>query len=121
MLPDRNKRLARQIRREINEIIRDNVSFDTDVIFTVTDVVLSADYRHCKIFYSLMVFGDIASSRVEEKVSRKLEEKSASFKYILGKHMRIKNIPDLSFFIDRTPARAAEVEKVLGEIFKDEK
>ncbi len=121
MLPNRNKRLARQIRREMNEIIRDNISFGTKVIFTITDVSLSADYKNCKIFYSLMVFGDAAAERVERDVSRELEEKSTSFKFILGKHMRIRNVPDLSFYIDRTPAKAAEVEKILSEIFEDEK
>jgi ribosome-binding factor A len=120
MQPDRNKRLARQIRREINEIIRDNISFDTGVIFTVTDVVLSNDYKHCEIFYSLMAFGSKSQAAVERNISRKLEENAANFKFILGKHMRIKNIPDISFSIDRTPQRAAEVEKILGEIFENE-
>ena len=116
MQGDRKKRLSRQIIREVNDIVRRDFNIPSGIILTVTDARLTRDFKNCKIFYSIFMQDALLRESVERKISKMLRLKASYFKFVIGKNMRIKNIPDVVFEIDRTFERAARVEKILDEI-----
>jgi len=120
MQGDRKKRLSRQILREVNDIIRKDFNIPTGSILTVTDARLTPDRKNCKIFYSIFTQDVSRRDNAERRISKMLNSKTSYFKFIIGKNMRIKNIPNIAFEIDRIPERAARMEKIFDEI-ADEK
>ena len=116
MQGDRKKRLSRQIIREVNDIVRRDFNIPAGIILTVTDACLTRDFKNCRIFYSIFTQDAARQENVERKISKMLGSKASYFKFVIGKNMGIRNIPDIAFEIDRTPARAARVEKILDEI-----
>ena len=70
----------------------DNIS---DVILTITNIKVSSDLRHAKIFLtSLDRTVDI------DKVIQHLNKNVGFYKKNIGKEIRLRNIPDLRFFHD---------------------
>ncbi len=116
MQGERIVRLARQMRREVNEIIRRELNIAPDIILTVTDVTLSKDYKNCRVYYSVFTDKPEKQPRAKRIMAGLFRSKKKLFKFIIGKNMKIKNVPDVSFELDRTPVRAAEVEKILNDI-----
>lgn len=121
MQGDRNKRLSRQIQREINNIIRRDFNIPSNIILTVTGVSLAKDYKNCTIFFSVFTHEAWQMKRAEEKIFRMLNLKASYFKFVIGKNMRIKKIPDISFEVDTTSARAAGLVKIFDEIAMEKK
>ena len=132
MRDERKIKLAKQIQREVNSVNHKDFHIPTGVILTITDVSLSKDCRSCRVFYSVYVAPDTESAsasandearqrRQTLRMSRMLTRKANYFKFIIGKNMRIKNIPDVIFKLDATPARAAEIEDILKEIASEKK
>lgn len=126
MRDERKVKLAKQIQREVNGVIHKDFHVPTGVILTITDVTISNDCRSCCVFYSVYVAPDTAIGAVPDadvrlkretgRMSRMLTRKSKYFKYIIGKNMRIKNIPEVFFKLDQTPARAAKIDDILNQI-----
>ncbi|MCD6423147.1 MAG: 30S ribosome-binding factor RbfA [Elusimicrobia bacterium] len=114
----RSQRLSKQLRREINEIIKSDFQIPESIILTVTDVTISKDFRSCKVFLSIFSCEDESIEDAEKYILELFTQKAGYFKYIIGKHMRIKKIPNVSFVIDHTPKKAAEVFDILDRISK---
>ena len=104
------------MRREVNEIIRRELNIPPSIILTVTDVTLSKDYKNCRVYYSVFTYKAEEQNKTERETAGLLNSKRNLFKFIIGKNMKIKNVPDVSFELDSTPVRAAEVEKLLNDI-----
>jgi len=114
----RSQRLSKQLRREINEIIKKDFQIPESIILTVTDVTISKDFRECKVFLSIFSCEAELAEDAQEYILKLFTQKAGYFKYVIGKHMRIKKIPNVSFEIDNTPKRAAEVFDILDKISK---
>jgi ribosome-binding factor A len=77
---------------------------------TVTDAQVSDDLRHAKIYMSVFE---------EEKKETSLKVLNSSAKYIrneLGKRIKIKFIPDLTFKLDESITYGAKIDQLLEEI-----
>jgi len=121
MQGERIIRLERQIRREVNEIIRRDLNISSRIILTITDVSLAKDCKFCKVYYSVFTNDESDNAAALREIEKKFASKKSYFKYIIGKNMRIKVIPDMIFELDKTPERAANVEKLLDEISNEKK
>lgn len=129
MRDERKIKLAKQIQREVNGVIHRDFHIPQGVILTITDVSLAGDCKSCRVFYSVyvppetdaqgQVPPEVRQARAAGKIGRMLTRKANHFKYIIGKNMRIKNIPDVFFRPDSTPARAAKIDDIFNEIAKE--
>ncbi len=106
----RTDRLAELIREEVAEIILKGQVKGMDVGFlTITRVRVSADLSYADVYYSVLG-GDWVRAR------QQLEENRAAIQGIMGRDLRLKRLPKLRFFEDRSLEHVERIEQLLKEI-----
>ena len=106
----RPERLAEQIREEVSLIIAGEVEDPRVGFATVTDVKLSADLRHAKVYVSVIgTENEVKGSIVA------LRHASGFIRHQLGAVLRMRHTPELHFAHDDVEVRAARIEELLSE------
>ena len=106
----RPERLAEQIREEVSLIIAGEVEDPRVGFATVTDVKLSADLRHAKVYVSVIgTENEVKGSLVA------LRHASGFIRHQLGAVLRMRHTPELHFAHDDAELRAARIEELLSE------
>ncbi|MCR3922476.1 MAG: 30S ribosome-binding factor RbfA [Firmicutes bacterium] len=116
MTEQRAHRVAEEIKREVSDILRNDIK-DPRVggLITVTDVDITKDLAHAKIFIS--VFG----SDEEQQATLKVLEKASGFvRSEIGSRIRLRHTPELSFQLDRSIAYGAHINEVLRKIERED-
>ncbi len=100
-------RVGEEIRKEISGLLRE-LRDPRIGLTSVTEVVMSADLRHGRVYVS--VLGD------KEDRLRTLEGLNRAASHIrheIGARLRLRNIPDLNFVYDTSIERGARIEELL--------
>lgn len=106
----RPQRVAEQIREEVSQIILGEMRDPRIGLVTVTDVKVSADLRHARVFVG--VLGS------DEQVADSLAALKAGAGFIrheLSTALRLRYTPELHFVYDETIRTAARIEELLKE------
>ena len=106
--PNRSLRVNDQIQRDVAELIRDLKDPRISNMITITNVEVTPDYAHAKVFFSLLVGDPVAC---EEG----LNEAAGFIRNGLFKRLQIHTVPTLHFHFDRTTERAAELNAVINQ------
>jgi len=107
-IPNRSFRVADQIQRDVAELIRDLKDPRISNMITITNVEVTPDYAHAKVFFSLLVGDPVAC---EEG----LNEAAGFIRNGLFKRLQIHTVPTLHFHFDRTTERAAELNALINQ------
>ena len=67
----------------------------SNLMITITTVDVSPDLRHAKVFLTFINCSDSATS-----VIKLLNKNAKNYKFIIGKEIRLKRIPNIKFFED---------------------
>ena len=108
----RQQKIAKQIQRDIAEIIQKEYSATLrGILVTVTTVRVSVDLAYAKIYVSIFPF-DKAEATLQF-----LTEQSRAIRGVLGNRMRnqVKSIPELQFFIDDSLEYIENIDNLLKE------
>ena len=81
---------------------------------SVTDVVLSRDYRHAKVYISV-----IGEPQHREDCLKALQSASGFIRHELGR-VHLKHVPELVFFHDTGAEYSQHIEELLRSVKKDE-
>lgn len=116
----RAERVSSLIQQEISKLLREQVNDPRlTSLISVTRVVTSPDMRHAKVFVSTL--GD-ATNKTE--ILQGFAAASGFLRRQLAHRLRLKHMPELSFYLDDSIERGAAVleliEKVATETVKDE-
>ena len=106
----RKDRVAEQIRRELAELIRTELKDPRVGMISITDVEVTADYAHAKVFFSTL-----AGSEHIEEVMTGLQKASGFLRRELGKRISIHMTPQLHFVFDQSLERGADLSKLIQE------
>ncbi|MEJ5896333.1 MAG: 30S ribosome-binding factor RbfA [Aquabacterium sp.] len=106
--PNRSLRVNDQIQRDVAELIRDLKDPRISNMITITNVEVTPDYAHAKVFFSLLVGDPVAC---EEG----LNEAAGFIRNGLFKRLQIHTVPTLHFHFDRTTERAAELNALINQ------
>ena len=106
----RPERLAEQIKEQVSLIISGEVEDPRVGFVTVTDIKLSPDLRHAKVYVSVIgteneVKGSLAA----------LRHANGFIRHQLGSVLRMRHTPELHFAYDDAELRAARIEELLSE------
>ncbi len=113
----RADRVGDQIRAEIADILVRKIKDPQIGFVTVTAVEVTDDLRHAKVFVSMLESESLASpGREQNKTLRGLVRASGFIRTELGKRLRLKFLPQLSFHIDQSAQKAAHILQLLEEI-----
>ena len=106
----RKDRVSEQIRRELAELIRTELKDPRVGMISITEVEVTADYSHAKVFFSTLG----GSAHVPE-VMVGLEKAGGFLRRELGKRISIHTTPQLHFVFDQSLERGADLAKLIGE------
>lgn len=116
MSTPRNIRVAQSAKRELSELIRRDLKDErVGGIVSITDIETSNDCRRMKVFVS--VFGEPAQ---QEGTVAALNEHAPELRGEIGRRLRLRFAPELSFKLDNSLERGARVSDLLGKISRGE-
>ena len=106
----RSLRVGEQIRRELTVLIRETVKDPRVTDFSISEVIVSKDLSSAKIFYS-----PYSNHSDLEGLQAGLQSSAAFMRKELGKILRMRSIPQLSFHYDDTEERSARLDELLAQ------
>lgn len=104
----RQQRLADQLRAELSRIVLREMRDPRVGFATLTEVRLSSDLRHARVYVSVM--GD---DEEKEATLEALESAEGFLRGRIGQRMRLRHIPELAFVLDETLDRSERIERLL--------
>jgi ribosome-binding factor A len=107
----RRLRVQDLLREEISLIIQRELHDPGLGFVTVVEVKMSEDLKTGKVYVS--IFGD---DEAQKDTLEALKRSKGYIKFLLGKRITLRYIPDLTFLLDDTVERAQRIE----EIFRKE-
>ena len=111
----RSQRVVEQIRRELAELIRLEVKDPRVGFITLTDVEITPDYAHAKVFFTNMTGeGDVP------EILQGLRRASGFLRRELGRRIRIHTIPELHFHYDRSVEEGSRLSQLIDEVVKED-
>jgi ribosome-binding factor A len=112
----RSERTSKLIQREISGLLEREVNDPRlSKLVSVTEVTLSPDLKYAKIFVSTL-----GSKINKEDLLAGFNNASGFLRKELAAHLRLKQIPQLSFHYDDSIERGARLLKLIGELSTDE-
>ena len=106
----RKDRVSEQIRRELAELIRAEVKDPRVGMVSVTEVQVTPDYAHAKVFFSTL-----SGSASVDGVLEGLQKASGFLRRELGKRIRIHTTPQLHFVFDQSLERGADLTRLIQQ------
>lgn len=107
----RAERVSDQIKREVSQIIQRQVKDPQMGFITVTDVEMTDDLRIARVFYSVLGNGQ------KKKDTRLALERARNFIQMeIGKRVKIKHTPSISFGYDNSIEYGAHIEGLIRKI-----
>jgi len=110
----RAEKVAEEIRHKLNSAMSKDLSELNIGLVTISKVILSPDLKIAKIYVTFL-----GNKEPNEKCVDRLNFRKAHIRYLLGRQLTLKYIPDLIFFYDDTLDTADRIFKLLNELKKD--
>lgn len=111
MAKHRAPRLAESIKEEVSKMIREDIKDPRLGFVTVTDVEVAEDLRHAKVFVSILGKEEDVKSSMDV-----LTRASGFVRTELGKAIRLRHVPEISFRYDKSIEHGAHISKLLREV-----
>ncbi|MFZ6798270.1 30S ribosome-binding factor RbfA [Undibacterium sp. Di24W] len=110
-IPARGLRVADQIQRDLSEIIWAELKDPRVGMITLTEVQLTPDYAHAKVYFTTLADDPAAIKNTLEGLN-----KAAGFlRNQLGLKLRIHTLPQLHFVHDTSTMRGIAMSKLIDE------
>lgn len=111
----RSERVASEIHKTLSLPLSDFARQKGAGILTITRVIMSPNLSIAKVYFSL--FNGKISPHTFLNL---LEEEFSTFRQIVAGKVRLRQIPELRFFIDDSLDRIEHIEKLLSQNIKHE-
>ncbi|MFZ6812883.1 30S ribosome-binding factor RbfA [Undibacterium sp. Rencai35W] len=110
-IPGRGLRVADQIQRDLAEIIWSELKDPRVGMITLTEIQLTPDYAHAKVFFTTLADDAAAIKNTLDGLS-----KAAGFlRNQLGLRLHIHTLPQLHFVHDTSTMRGIAMSKLIDE------
>lgn len=106
----RTLRIAEQIQRELAGLIRLELKDPRVGMVTLTDVEVTADYAHAKVFFTTL-----GTREQIEAASAGLNHAAGFLRHELGQRIKLRSIPQLHFIYDESVERGVRLSQLIDE------
>jgi ribosome-binding factor A len=103
----RSDRVAEQMRRDLADLIRSELKDPRVGMISLTDVVLTPDYAHAKVFFTTL------QSEHLEEIQLGLRRAAGFLRRQLGRRIHIHTLPELHFIYDDSIERGASMSQLI--------
>lgn len=107
-------RIADQIQRELNDILRYELKDPRVGDITLTGVEVSADYGHAKVFFT-----SLAPVEQHEEIVRALGKAGGFLRSELARRMNTRTVPQLHFVYDVSVEHGMELSRLIDSAVAD--
>lgn len=111
----RAEKVQEFIQQEVSKIILTEMKDPRIGFVTITNVEVTNDLRHAKIFVSLM-----GSDEQKANTWQGLKSALGFIRSEIGKRMRLRFVPELSLHLDESLEYSAHIQKLLTTIKQEE-
>ncbi len=106
----RTRRVAELLQRELSSLIRDRLKDPEVGMVTISDVEVSRDLAHARVYFTLL------GGEAERERSREALQRAAGFlRRELGRELHLRTIPQLRFIYDDTMDRGNRVSALIDQ------
>lgn len=110
----RLEKIASQLKKEVSEILRRRIDDKRIGFVSITDVDVSVDFEHAKIYYS-----QIGSEKEKKATVKGLDSARHHIRSELFKVLRIKTVPRLNFEYDYSLEKGVLLVNKLNKLESD--
>lgn len=103
----RSHRVAEQMRRELADLLQFEVKDPRIGMVTITEVEVTGDMAHAKIFYS--------AAKASDAVQKGLEKSSGFLRTQLARRMLLRTVPQLHFVYDASIDNGMKMTQLINE------
>ncbi len=107
----RRLRLQDFFREEISSIIQQEIKDPGFGFITILDVKMTEDLKYAKVLYS--VYG---SEEEKKKTAEALRRAKGYIKHVLGKRVKLKFMPEITFVLDTEQERMQRIDELLKKV-----
>jgi ribosome-binding factor A len=100
-------RVAEQMRRELADLLQFEVKDPRIGMVTITEVEVTGDMAHAKIFYS--------AAKASDAVQKGLEKSSGFLRTQLAKRMLLRTVPQLHFVYDASIDNGMKMAQLINQ------
>ena len=105
----RSDRVAEQVRRDLADLIQNELKDPRVGMISLTAVELTPDYAHAKVFFTTL------NSEHLEEVERGLKRSAGFLRRELGRRIHIHTLPELHFIYDNSLERGASMSLLIDK------
>ena len=105
----RSERVAEQVRRDLAELIRTELKDPRVGMISLTDVELTTDYAHAKVFFTTL------NAEHLDEIQRGLKRASGFLRRELGRRIHIHTLPELHFVYDSSLERGSSLSQLIDQ------
>ncbi len=107
----RPERLAEAIKKEVSDLFQGELKDPRIGFATITGVEVSSDLKHAKIYVSVLGGND-----EQESTMAALKKAQGFIRTELGRRIRLRHVPEITFKLDNSIEHGARVLKLLNEV-----
>ena len=115
MAYNRSDRLSGALKKKISEIIQTQIRDPRIGFVTITDVQVSKDLRHVKVFFSV-----IGSEKDKTSAIIGLQRATPFIRHMIAQEVELRFTPTIVFKFDETAEYAQHINELLEKIKKQE-
>ncbi|MBL8521327.1 MAG: 30S ribosome-binding factor RbfA [Betaproteobacteria bacterium] len=112
----RNRKIADAIQRELSELIRLELRDPRVAMVTLTDVEVSRDNAHAKVFFTAL-----GTDAQVLSCQHGLQSAAGFLRSQLAHRLPIRTVPQLHFEVDVSIARGAHLSRLIDDAIEDDR
>lgn len=106
----RTRRIADQIQRELADIIRFELKDPRVGMMTITDIEVSQDHNHAKVFFTVL-----ADAHKQAETGEVLQHAAGFLRTQLARRMKLRTVPQLQFEYDTSVERGVQLSRLIDD------
>lgn len=107
----RANRLAEEMKKEVSQILREEIKDPRVGFVSVTRVEVSSDLRYAKVLISVL-----GSQEERQEVARALKRAGGFIRSELARRIRLRFTPELTFKIDDSIEHGVRIANILDQV-----
>jgi ribosome-binding factor A len=111
---NRPERVGEQIRLELSELIAREVHDPGVGFITLTRVSVTADLQIARVYYT-----SLGDEQARRETAEALQRATPFLRRKLGARIRLRRVPELSFFYDASIAHQDRIEQILQDLKRE--
>ena len=111
----RTEKVAEEIKHRMNSAMSRDIMDLNGGLITISKVIMSPDLKLAKIYVSFL-----GNKEPIETLIERINERKKHIRFLLGKQLTLKYVPDIIFYYDDTMDYADKINKLLNEVKKND-